>query len=280
MCGRYAASAEMEEVVAALQVELDRTAEPSRSVLKNPQQPPPGTPDWNVAPTKQARVVLTRAVREEDGTKGEPARQLRLMTWGLVPSWSKDPSVGIRMINARAETALEKSSYAKAATSRRCLVPADGWYEWQRSPVALDAKGKPRKQPFYIHRGDDAPLALAGLYEFWRDPGVADPDDPAAWLTTFAVVTTAADPGMDRIHDRQPLVLDPDVWDDWLDPHLTDPVHVQEMLDISLPGRLAAHPVSTAVNASAGNGPGLVEPVPTAQLVGVVDPETGEVIGG
>ena len=290
MCGRYAASADMQEIVEELDVDLDRTGEPSRSILKKPQDPPAGSPDWNMAPTKQAPVVLTRRPKGEDvasadeGAAGtapaDPARQLRLLTWGLVPSWAKDPGVGIRMINARAETVLDKPAFAKAAATRRCLVPADGWYEWQRSPVAQDSKGNPRKQPFFIHRGDEAPLAFAGLYEFWRDPAVADGDDPAAWLTTFAIVTTAADPGMDRIHDRQPLILDEDRWTDWLDPDLTDPGHVQEMLDFARPGRFAAYPVSTAVNGSASNGPGLVEPVPVEDLVGVVDPETGEVIGG
>lgn len=282
MCGRYAASADLTEIVEELDVDLDRTGEPTRSILKTPQQPPAGEPDWNVAPTKQAPVVLTRYPRREEdetGAKGDPARQLRLLTWGLVPSWAKDPSVGIRMINARAETVLDKPAFAKAAVTRRCLVPADGWYEWQKSPVATDSKGKPRKQPFFIHRGDGAPVTFAGLYEFWRDPSVADSDDPAAWLTTYTIVTTEADPGMDRIHDRQPLVLDEGMWADWLDPDLTDPGHVQEMLDFARPGRFAAYPVSTAVNGSRSNGPELIEPVAADQLVGVVDPESGEVLG-
>ena len=280
MCGRYAASTEIEDLLTELDIDLDRTGEPARSLLKTPQQPPAGQPDWNVAPTKQAPVVLTRHPRGEDeaAAKGDPARQLRLLTWGLVPSWAKDPGVGARMINARAETVLDKPAFAKAAASRRCLVPADGWYEWQVSPVATDAKGKPRKQPFFIHRGDDAPVTFAGLYEFWRDPSRAA-DDPDAWLTTYAIVTTAADPGMDRIHDRQPLVLEPGMWADWLDPELTDRGHVQEMLDFAAPGRFAAYPVSTAVNGARSNGPELLEPLPADQLVGVVDPQTGGVLG-
>ena len=280
MCGRYAASADMQEIVEELDVDLDRTGEPSRSVLKKPQDPPAGAPDWNMAPTKQAPVVLTRAVKDADGQPGDPARQLRLLTWGLVPSWAKDPGVGIRMINARAETVLDKPAFAKAAATRRCLVPAAGYYEWQVSPTATDAKGKPRKQPFYIHREDGVPLAFAGLYEFWRDPSVADGADPMAWLTTFTIITTEADPGLERIHDRQPLSLDPDLWERWLDPGLTDPAAVGEMLAFARPGRFAAYPVSRAVNGSASNGPQLVEPVGAEELVGVVDPETGEVIGG
>src|SRR5690606_38641653 len=150
-------------------VEVDATAEPSRSVLKNPQQPPPGRPDHNVAPTKQAPVVLTRAPRDApEGT--DPVRQLRLLTWGLVPSWAKDPAVGSRMTNARAESVLDKPAFARAAVRRRCLVPVTGWYEWQASPVVTDARGRPRKQPFFVTRADEAPLALAGLYEFWKAP--------------------------------------------------------------------------------------------------------------
>jgi putative SOS response-associated peptidase YedK len=198
MCGRYAASASLDELVEEFAIELDASAGPSRSILVNPQSPPPGSPDWNMAPTKQAPVVLTRAVA------GQPVRQLRLLTWGLVPSWSKDPKGGVRMINARAETIATKPAYARALAARRALVPAQGWYEWQVSPTATDAKGKPRKQPFFIHRGDGDVVAMAGIYEFWRDREIADADDPAAWLTTFAVLTTHAEPGLDRIHDGSP----------------------------------------------------------------------------
>jgi putative SOS response-associated peptidase YedK len=207
MCGRYAATANPDELVEEFEVDEDRSVEPVRSILKNPQNPPPGTPDWNMAPSKQAPVVLTRVPREqrEEGYAGEPApvRQLRLLTWGLVPSWAKDLKIGMRMINARADSVLEKPSFAKAAASRRCLVPAQGWYEWQKSPVTKDAKGNPRKQPFFMHRADGEPVAFAGLYEFWRDREVADKDDPSAWLTTFTIITTDAEPGLDRIHDRQ-----------------------------------------------------------------------------
>ncbi|HNV13068.1 MAG TPA: SOS response-associated peptidase, partial [Dermatophilaceae bacterium] len=216
MCGRYAAAKDQADLVLEFDVEVVATAEPSRSVLVKPQDPPAGAPDYNVAPSKQAPVVLTRASRSDP--EGPLSRQLRLLTWGLVPSWAKDVKIGMRFINARAETALESGPFARAALARRCLVPADGWYEWQASPTVLDAKGKPRKQPFFIHRGDAAPLAFAGLYEFWRDPAVPDRDDPLAWLTTFTIITTAAEPGLDRIHDRQPLVLEPDNWAAWLDP--------------------------------------------------------------
>ncbi|KGN41333.1 SOS response-associated peptidase [Knoellia aerolata] len=277
MCGRYAATAHPDELTLEFEVDDDRSAEPVRSVLVNPQSPPPGTPDHNMAPTKLAPVVLTRAARGEDSA--QPRRQLRLLTWGLVPSWSKDPRSGVRMINARAESVLEKPAYAKAAARRRCLVPARGWYEWQASPTATDAKGKPLKQPFFTSRADGGTCAFAGLYEFWRDPAVVDAGDPAAWLTTFTIITTEAEPGLDRIHDRQPLVLDRDDWSDWLDPSLTDTAEVAALLEPRPPGRFTAHPVSRAVSSNRSNGPQLLEPLPESELRGVLDPMTGEIIG-
>ncbi len=304
MCGRYAASKDQAELVEELDIELDATGEPSRSILANPQHPPAGTPDWNMAPTKQAPVVLTRAPRtsetptsetptsetptsetptpETRAPAAEPAaavRQLRLVTWGLVPSWSKDTRTGLRMINARAESVLDKPGFAKAAASRRCLVPADGWYEWQVSPTATDAKGKPRKQPFFMHRADGDLVTMAGLYEFWRDRSVDDADEPDAWLTTFTIITTSAEPGLDRVHDRQPLVLEREHWDRWLDPQLRDVDEVRDLLAFSSPGRFEAYPVSSAVSATRNNGAELLEPLPRDELRGVVDPVTGEVVG-
>lgn len=284
MCGRYAASARPDELIDAFEVDDDRTGEPSRSILKNPQNPPAGEPDWNMAPSKQAPVVLTRRPRDTDETaqpadEAAPRRQLRLLTWGLVPAWAKEVKLGQRMTNARAESVLGKGAFVKAALSRRCIVPAQGWYEWQVSPTALDAKGKPRKQPFFIHRADGAPVAFAGLYEFWRDRDLPG-SDPDAWLSTFTIITTAADPGLDRIHDRQPLVLEPEQWEPWLDPEEQDPEVVRTFLEFSQPGRFEAHPVGRGVGATTNNGPGLLEPAPATELVGVVDPMTGEVIDG
>lgn len=289
MCGRYAASKDQAELVEELDIELDATGEPSRSILANPQHPPAGTPDWNMAPTKQAFVVLTRAPRtsetrtcETRAPAAEPSgavRQLRLVTWGLVPSWSKDTRTGLRMINARAESVLDKPGFAKAAASRRCLVPADGWYEWQVSPTATDAKGKPRKQPFFMHRADGDLVTMAGLYEFWRDRSVDDPDDPDAWLTTFTIITTSAEPGLDRVHDRQPLVLEREHRDRWLDPQLRDVDEVRDLLAFSSPGRFEAYPVTSAVSATRNNGAELLRPLPRDELRGVVDPVTGEVVG-
>lgn len=277
MCGRYASSASPEDLVDEFDIDQDRLDEATRSVLVNPQDPPAGRPDYNMAPTKQAPVVLTRVPRGEPDA--EPARQLRLLTWGLVPAWAKDTKVGVRMINARSEELLESRTYAKPALVRRCIVPADGWYEWQASPTATDAKGKPRKQPFFIRRADGERIAFAGLYEFWKDRS-KDADDPLAWVASYTIITQAAEPGLDRIHDRQPVVLDRDAWQAWLDPGVTEPAAVQQMLQPVEAGRFEAWPVSRAVSSNRNNGSTLVEPIGRDELVGVVDPMTGEVIGG
>lgn len=277
MCGRYAASADPDELIEAFEVDLDATGVRSRSVLVNPQDPPVGTPDYNMAPSKQAPVVLTRAPRGED--EASPARQLRLLSWGLVPSWAKDPKVGARMTNARAESVLDKPAFSNAALTRRCLVPAQGWYEWQASPVATDAKGRPRKQPFFISRADEDVVAFAGLYEFWRAPD-GEPGDELSWIVSFSIVTTQAEPGLDRVHDRQPVVLDRERWADWLDPARTARQDVAAQLTSPGPGRFTAWPVGRAVNTTRNNGAALLDPAPVDDLEGVVDPQSGEVVGG
>lgn len=222
MCGRYAATANPDELILEFEVEADLTAEPTRSILVNPQHPPAGTPDVDFGPTKQGPVVLTRRRRPQGASAGArervevPVRQLRLLTWGLVPSWSRDVRGAARMINARAETLQERPAYAKAFAARRCLVPASAWYEWQVTEQT-GALGRARKQPHLIRRVDGSTLAMAGLYEFWRDPSAA-PEDPLAWLTSYAVVTTSAEPALRHIHDRQPLVLEAHDWERWLDP--------------------------------------------------------------
>jgi putative SOS response-associated peptidase YedK len=311
VCGRYAASRRPEDLVEEFEVEVTEGAGPG-------EDPAAASPDFNVAPTKLAPVVLERVpraassdpterrevqpddpatgVEDEDGEASadaavasaeearsdaatpEALRWLRLLRWGLVPSWAKDRSVGNRMINARAESLLDKPAYKRAALSRRCLVPADGWYEWQASPTEKDAKGKPRKQPFFMRSAAGGPIAFAGLYEFWRDPAV-HADDPSAWLTTYVIITTAAEPGLDVIHDRMPLVLPPDRWDDWLDPEQRDADAVRALLRPPVAGRFDAVPVSTRVNGVRSNGPELLEQVPWEQLRGVVDPRTGELLG-
>ncbi|MFZ5872352.1 MAG: SOS response-associated peptidase [Actinomycetota bacterium] len=273
MCGRYAASRNPDDLVEEFEVQEVALDPPGAG-----QEEPDGVaPDWNVAPMRPHPVVLERPPRGEPDA--EPTRQLRLLTWGLVPSWAKDRSTGNKMINARAESLLDKPAYRRAAIARRCLVPADGWFEWQASPVVKDAKGKPRKQPFFVRPEDGSVIAFAGVYELWRDPS-RDADDPFAWLATYAIVTTDAEPGLDRIHDRMPLVLPRDRWDAWLDPSVSEPDDVRSLLLPAPPGRFVAVPVSPLVNNVRNNGPELVEPLAVDDLVGVVDPATGEVLGG
>jgi putative SOS response-associated peptidase YedK len=265
VCGRYVTSRRPDDLVEDFEVDQTGDGTPGLAPGGDPADTPP---DYNVAPTKAAPVVLERrprdvgVPRELDAGPAAPAvgavRWLRLLTWGLVPSWARDRSVGYRMINARAETLLNKPAYKRAALARRCVIPADGWYEWQKSPTETGATGKPRKQPFFVHPVAGGPIALAGVYEVWRNPAVP-PDDPAAWLATYAVITTEAESGLDAIHDRMPLVLPRDRWDGWLDPELRDPGAVRALLRPPAPGRFLTTAVTDRVNAVGNNGPELIE---------------------
>ncbi|MDA5285267.1 SOS response-associated peptidase [Streptomyces sp. NPDC054904] len=209
-------------------------------------------PSWNVAPTDPVWAVLERADRET----GVLERQLRPLRWGLVPSWSKTPTGGAKMINARVETVEEKPAYRRAFAKRRCLLPADGFYEWQ--PVAATDRAKAYKQPYFIRPEDGEVMAMAGLYEFWRDPAVADADDPAAWWATCTVITTEATDAAGRIHPRMPLALAPADYDTWLDPAHQDPHALRALLATPSGGRLDVRAVSTAVNNVRNNGPELL----------------------
>ena len=241
MCGRYASSRRPDDL--AEEFELDRSR--LQETLAEPLQP-----DYNVAPTKPVYAVLSR---------GETARELRVVRWGLVPFWAKDPSIGNRMINARVETVASKPAFRQAFAKRRCLLPADGYYEWyttqQRGP-----SGKPLKQPFFIRPRDGSSLAMAGLYELWRDP-TRDDDDPQRFRWTCTVLTTSAEDDLGHLHDRMPMLVERDRWDEWLDPG-ADPATVSGLLVPAAPGRLEAYPVSREVNNVRNNGPQLVEPLP------------------
>jgi putative SOS response-associated peptidase YedK len=183
-------------------------------------------------------------------------RELRVVRWGLVPFWAKDISIGSRLINARAETVATKPAFRRAFARHRCLLPADGFYEWEKSG---DPKS-PRKQPHYIRREDGGVLAFAGLYELWRDKDRPD-DDPDSWLWTATIITTRAEDEVGRIHDRMPMVIEPARWADWLDPTATSAEALHGLMTPAASVHLTTYPVSTEVNSVRHNGPGLIEPM-------------------
>ncbi|MGW7103431.1 SOS response-associated peptidase [Streptomyces sp. NPDC054838] len=242
MCGRYASTRAPADLAGLFEARWD-----PRETL---------APSWNVAPTDPVWAVVERKDRDTHAVE----RRLRAVRWGLVPSWAKDPGVGARMINARVETVHEKPAFRRALAKRRCLLPADGFYEWQTEPAGHD--GKTYKQPYFIRPEDTSVMAMAGLYEFWRDRGVADDDDPAAWLTTVTVITTEAADAAGRIHPRMPLALDPADYQAWLDPAHQDVNALRALLHTPAGGRLAVRAVSTEVNSVRNNGPHLLEDAP------------------
>lgn len=221
MCGRYATTHGHDD----LAVEFD-------AELMIGDDPP--APNYNIAPTDPVYAVVARRV-----PAAPLRRELRRVRWGLVPPWAQDPSVGSRMLNARAETLLESRAYAPAAASRRCLVPASGWYEWSTGPDG--------RQAYYLTPSDGSALAFAGLYEFWWRGNTA--------LATCTIVTTAAEGDLAGIHERMPLVLPRERRADWLDPEQDDP---RPLLEPVVPD-LELRPVGPAVGNVANNGPQLQE---------------------
>ncbi|MEJ3657750.1 SOS response-associated peptidase [Actinomycetes bacterium KLBMP 9759] len=211
--------------------------------------------DYNVAPTKNIITVVERHPRDEEGTPDldTTERSLRVVKWGLVPSWAKDPKAGARMINARSESAAEKPAFRRALNARRCLIPAAGWYEWQR--------GENHKQPYYTHYADGSSLAMAGLWEYWKpkdDPDNLYPDG----LVTATVLTTSAVGPLAQVHDRMPLVLPRSAWDVWLDPDASgSDAAVAALLappSAELVAAMELRPVSPMVNSVRNNGPELL----------------------
>jgi len=239
MCGRFASFRQAQDLADAFALTFvdDDAAELPAS--------------WNVAPTDVLRLVVERPERLEGGGKGAVARQLRLARWGLVPSWAKDPSIGSKMFNARAESVAEKPAFKRALAARRGIVPVEGYYEWQ-------ARTGGGKQPLFIHAPDDGVLALAALYEFWKDPTVPE-DDPARWLVTATILTRASEGALTEIHDRQPVILPPGTWDAWLAPG-TAAGEARSILQVE-PPELEATAVGAAVGRVSENHPGLITPV-------------------
>ncbi|HVB26444.1 MAG TPA: SOS response-associated peptidase [Mycobacteriales bacterium] len=240
MCGRYASSRPAQDLAETFGIRAENTDSSLPA-------------DYNVAPTKPVYAVLARSPR--DAPQGEPVRRLAVLVWGLVPSWANDRQIGNRLINARVETVADKPAFRRAFAARRCLLPADGYYEW----YAPSEPGR-AKQPFFIHPGDGGVLAMAGLYEIWRDPSI-DGAEPGGWVWTCTVLTTTATDDLGHIHDRSPLLVPDQHWSAWLDPAV-DGRAVVGALEPATPGRLVAHPVSTAVNNVRNNGPDLVVALP------------------
>lgn len=244
MCGRFALTISPLELAR----QLDLPFEPDLQ------------PRYNIAPSQQLPVLR----RKQQGD-----RELVNMRWGLIPSWSKDPAIGNRMINARGETVAEKPSFRAALKRRRCLVPASGFYEWKQpedsntktadagtksehtdtkrneSGTAKKKGTRPVKQPFYIRppgRSPDALFCFAGLWEHWTDKKSGE------HIESFTIITTAANDFMRSIHDRMPVILDPTDFARWLDPETMESEKILELLRPCPSEKLQAYPVSTLVN--------------------------------
>jgi len=193
--------------------------------------------NYNVAPSQE---IL--AIAKYDGENW-----LVKFHWGLVPFWAKDISIGNRMINARSESIAEKPSFRNAFKKRRCLIPADGFYEWKGE--------KGRKQPLFITSPDHKPFAFAGLWETW------DKDDPESPYKSCTIITTRASDSIRDIHHRMPVILKPQVYEPWLDPGNQDVVELGNMLKNEIITELVSYPVSKQVNATRNNDPSCIEPV-------------------
>ncbi|MCH6470234.1 SOS response-associated peptidase [Sinomonas terrae] len=237
MCGRYVMARAVGDLVAEFDVD-ETLAEPLE-------------PSYNVAPTDPVPIVLERRDRE---TK-DLSRKLVTARWGLVPSWAKDTKGAARLINARRETVTEKPSFRKAASHRRALVPADGYYEWQKEETA----GKLTKIPNYLHAPGEGLLAFAALFENWPDPAAAA-DDPNRWLRTCTIITAPASDTLGHIHDRTPLIIPKDLWADWLNPEITAEGDVRSLIDAIPEPHLVPRVVSSLVNSVQNNGPELIAP--------------------
>lgn len=221
MCGRYALTTPADVLAAVFRLASMPAIEPR----------------YNIAPTQDAPVI--RVDRSGERVCG-------LMRWGLVPWWSKDPGAGAKAINARSETAANLPSFRESFRRRRCLVPADGFYEWL--PVAG------RKQPYFVGRADRRVLAYAGLWERWKSP-------EGDRLETYTILTTDACPRLAEIHGRMPVILDDDEWAGWLDPSVEDPAEVRQYLDAFPEDQIDIHAVSLRVNDVANDDATLLDPV-------------------
>lgn len=236
MCGRFVSTQSAEELAKYF------------GAIPEADTPPA---NFNVAPTHDILAVVS---------DGDDTRSLRAFQWGLIPVWAKDAKIGSSMINARAETVADKPAFKGVFRKHRCIIPMDGFYEWQAATAdsPLNAKGKPVKQPMYIHRVDGEPLAVAGLWSAWRPK---DGPAEAPWLHTCTVITTSANHTMEPVHDRMPVILPASAWRQWLDPSAADIDALRAMLVPAPDNLLTMHKVSTEVNNVRNKGAELVAQV-------------------
>jgi putative SOS response-associated peptidase YedK len=215
------------------------TPEQDLAVQFNLPQIPDVAPRYNIAPTQPVAAIRVPASGQ--------ARELVMLRWGLIPFWAKETKIGARMINARAETAAEKPAFRAAFRQRRCLVPADGFYEWQ--------KQNGTKQPFYIHMQDGSPFAFAGLWERWRGP-------EETTVESCTLLTIRPNDLIHPLHNRMPVILQPGDYGLWLDPQVQDAEVLQPLLAPYPPGEMAAYPVSRYVNNPDNEGPKCIAALP------------------
>ncbi len=246
MCGRFTLTSPADEISGYFHVLADAELEPR----------------YNIAPTQ-----TVAAVRQDEVGK----RRLVELRWGLIPYWAKDPAIGNRMINTRAETVAQKSAYKEPFEQRRCLVVADGFYEWQK------VKGGP-KQPYFMSMADGHPFAFAGLWDRWRPCGDQLEQLTAAARATMKLnaegrvescsfLTTEPNELLAPIHDRMPVIVPPELWDTWLDPHVRDAAMLGEILRPCSAELMQAHPVSTNVNTPNNDDPECIKPLPKLKIV-------------
>ena len=239
MCGRYSAAQQTLPILA------ERfKADPSEAEADAAED----RPNWNVTPTSRVLVITSAA---------DAPRRLRRLRWGLVPNWAKDLNVGNKMINVRAESVTDKPTFKRLLAKNRCILPADGFYEWQDLGPDPEGKGgrRSRKQPFYVTTRDGAPLALAGL---WTSNSKVDAGGPVESCT---ILTTSANQLMGTIHHRMPVILPEETWDTWLDPDFDDVDALAKLLVPAPDELLQLWPIDAAVNSPRNNNPDLTRPL-------------------
>lgn len=221
MCGRY-----------VLTTPIETLAQEFGVAGSSPEIPP----SYNVAPSREVAAVLVRG--------GE--RRLETLRWGLIPSWADDPGIGSRMINARSETAAEKPSFRGAFRKRRCLLPADGFYEWQRTGNG--------KQPYHFRMKDGSPFAFAGLWEGWGGDGKEE-------IRSCTILTTEANELVGEVHHRMPVILAPEDYEIWLDPDVRETDLLASLLAPYPSDEMEAYPVSRFVNSPSNDDNRCVESI-------------------